>query len=138
MKFIKYIALIVTVATALFCGVSCNKASHNGKLDGQWQIMSIEESATGKVTSPVRNSYICINLHIIQLTGNGMTTGKMTYDKKAATLYCDFPYVKPEQVESLLGGFGLPSNPVTLDIVKLDGKSLVLRTDKTIITCRRF
>lgn len=138
MKFIKYVVLIVAVAAALFCGISCNKASHNGKLDGQWQIMSIEETDNGNVTSPANNSYICINLHIIQLTGNGMTSGNMTYDKKAATLYCDFPYVKPEQVESMLGRFGIFSNPVTLDIVKLDGKSLILRTDRTIITCRRF
>ena len=136
MKFIKYIALIFTLAVALLSLPSCNKASHNGKLDGQWQIMSIEEVSTGEVSVPANQSYICINLHIIQLTGNGIMSGNMSYDKKGGTLSCDFPYVKPENVNNQLGRYGIFSNPVTLDIVKLDGKALVLKTDRTFITCR--
>ena len=62
----------------------------------------------------------------------------MTYDKDAETISCDFPYVKDEDVETQLGAYGIFSNPVKMDIVKLDGKSLVIRTDKSIITCRRF
>lgn len=137
MKFLKYILLVLSLA-ALVGLTSCRKVSHNGKLDGQWQIRSIENTETGVETSPDPELYICIDLHILQLTGGPRLTANMTYDKDAETISCDFPYVKDEDVETQLGAYGIFSNPVKMDIVKLDGKSLVIRTDKSIITCRRF
>lgn len=143
MKFLKYIVPAIIFTVALFCGISCNKASHNGKLDGQWQVMSVEDIASGNVTTPQEPGYFCIYLHIFQLSiispeGSSRISANMTYDKNGSTLYCDFPYVADKDVESLLGPYGIQSNPITFDITKLDGKSLVLRSDKTLITCRRF
>ncbi|MDE5806768.1 MAG: lipocalin-like domain-containing protein [Muribaculaceae bacterium] len=137
MKYLKFIMLALSL-TALIGISSCRKVSHNGKLDGQWQIMTIEETATGSVSEPSQREYICINLHVIQLTGPSRLTGNMTYDKKGETLSCDFPYVKADEVDRLLGQYGIYANPVTLDVVKVDGKSLVLRSDRSLITCRRF
>ena len=37
----KHIAYIISAAVILFSVVSCDKLPENGKLDGMWQIMSI-------------------------------------------------------------------------------------------------
>lgn len=144
MKLTKYFALIISISAFLICGVSCNKVSHNGKLDGQWQIMTIEVTASGETSVPKDPSYICFNLHLIQFNrdlgdqNSRWPTGNMTYEKKGGSIYCDFPTVKPENIDAQLGIFGIYSNPVTLEIIKLDGKTLVLRSDRCLITCRRF
>ncbi len=141
MKFLKYITLVIAF-TALCIGMgSCNKVSHNGKIDGFWQIMTIEDVATGEIASPQSREYIAINLHVIQLTGATRITGNMSYDKKAGTLACDFQDFSGLKVEAQAGAlakYGIMVNPVTMNVVKVDGKSLVLRTDQTLITCRRF
>ena len=116
----------------------CNKLSHNGKLDGQWQIMTIEQSATGDLSFP-EHEYIRINLHILQLWNNAdRQTANMIYDKKGGVINCDFPYIKEKDITALLVPYGIYTNPVEFDILKLDGKSLILKTDRTVISCRRF
>lgn len=143
MKSFTYIALAISIAAALISFAACRKVSHNGSLDGQWQIMTIEDAATGQSAAPVIPSYISFNLHLIQLSyvsGDSAPriTGNMTYDKNAETIFCDFTDDQQPNVEAALAPFGIFSNPVTLQIVKLDRKSLVLRTDRSLITCRRF
>lgn len=137
MKFIKYILLLLSISVLLSV-TGCRKVSHNGKIDGHWQIMTIEDTSTGNVIEPDPREYISINLHIMQLTGAGRLTANMTYDKDGAKITCDFPYVKQPDVERVMGVYGFFSNPVSMDVVKVDGKQLILRTDRTLITCRRF
>lgn len=127
------------IAGMLMMG-SCRKASDNGKLDGQWQIMTIETLDNGEVTEPSQRIYICINLHVVQLTRNGgsSASGNMQYDKATGEIHWDFPYHETQAQINALREWGIYSNPVTFHIVKLDGKSLVLKSDKTVVTCRRF
>lgn len=119
--------------------VGCRKASDNGKIDGQWQIMGIENLETGKTTVPYPRRYIAINLHVVQLTDiKGVQySGNMRYDKTGETLYWDFPWNKPER-DPALESWGIYTNPVEAHILKLDNKSLVLKTPQTVIICRRF
>ena len=133
----KYLYFIVA-AIALFIIPSCNKVSHNGALDGQWQIMTIENLNTGEIISPEKGEYICINLHVLQLRRGGVISANMAYDKKAGIIDAQFPYVASENVSSQLGPFGIFSNPVRMNIVKLNHKELILKTDATLITCRKF
>lgn len=118
----------------------CRKASENGKLDGQWQVMSVEDFSTGEITTPAVRSYICMNLHVVHLslTGGDLITGNMQYDKKNETLSWHFPYINEPVGMASIENWGLYSNPLTLQVVKLDGKTLILKTDRTLITCRRF
>lgn len=138
MKTLKHILSLTTLIILLSGLAACNKASHNGALDGQWQITTIENLSSGETTVPNPARYICINLHIMQLTGGNRPTANMTYDKKAGHISCDFPYVEKDKTESTLSPWGIYSNPVEFDVVKLNHKELVLRTDRTLITCRRF
>lgn len=130
---------LTAIAGVLMMG-SCRKASDNGKLDGQWQIMQIETLDDDQVRVPQRRVYICLNLHVVQLSSVGgiSASGNMKYDKASGELNWDFPYhVTPQEISSL-SEWGIYSNPVTLHVVKLDGKSMVLKSDKSVITCRRF
>ncbi|MBD5330177.1 MAG: lipocalin family protein [Bacteroides sp.] len=137
MKFLKYLLFLVSISV-LMSLTGCRKVSHNGKIDGFWQITTIEDTSTGSVSEPSTREYISINLHIMQLTGASRLTANMTYDKSGAKITCDFPYVKQEDVDRVMGVYGFFSNPVSMDVVKVDGKQLILRTDRTLITCRRF
>lgn len=137
MKALRHILLLLSI-TLLLGATGCRKVSHNGKIDGNWQILTIENTETGTVAAPSSREYIAIQLHIMQLTGPSRLTANMTYDKSGKKITCDFPYVKQENVEKELGVYGFFSNPVSMDVVKVDGTQLILRTDRTLITCRRF
>ncbi len=134
-----YITFLATVLmTGILCG--CRKASHNGKLDGQWQIMKIENLLTSEEKAPENRIYICMNLHVVQLSqvGGVVYSGNMQYDKDAGRLSWDFPYNKTEDSVKALNEWGIYTNPVTLSVESVTGSTLVLRTPESIITCRRF
>ena len=130
---------LVAILSLLTFG-ACRKAPINGKLDGQWQIMSIELTADGSAANPKLRSYIDINLHVVNLrnTANNLVAGNLSYDKDNSRLTLDFPYNTGGDAFLLLREWGIYQTPVTLDIIKLDSKQLVLRSPETIITCRRF
>lgn len=41
----------ILLAIVLFCVVSCDKIPENGDLDGNWQLLTIEEHNSGEVVS---------------------------------------------------------------------------------------
>ena len=133
----------VLVCTILVGG--CRKAPINGKLDGQWQIMKIELTDDGTVTTPEWRAYIDINLHVVNLTTvttaevqGDRVCGNLIYDKSASTMTLDFPYNTEGSKLERLKVWGIYSNPVTFDIVKVNGKELVIRSARSIVTCRRY
>lgn len=132
-------------AVILTAGLSsCRKMSHNGKLDGFWQVQTVENTATGEVSSPYPKHYYCLNLHVVNLKVTDITatiSGNMQYDKDASTVYMDFrsfPYVTEEENESALEEFGVYEKQVTFEIVKLDGKEMVLKSPQSVVRLRRF
>lgn len=139
MKLIDYIKVIVLVVIVMVTAGGCNKVSHNGSIDGNWEIMNIEDRSTGDNVVPDPRRFIAIQLRVMQLSSSGgLQTSYMTYDKKAETITCSFPYIKENQVESILAPYGIRTNPITFEVIKADRGSLVLRTPQTVITCRRF
>ncbi len=58
----------------------CGKASHNGHVDGNWEIMSIENRQDGTVTVPDQH-FIALYLHVVNLFPNGIS-GNMHYSKQ--------------------------------------------------------
>lgn len=136
-------SIFIYVISVLFiiCASGCRKASHNGKLDGQWQIMKIENLETSEEKVPEGRRYICLNLHVVQLEGMDVSkqaVGNMAYDKDAGIINWDFPYNTAGDDLKRLEKWGIYTNPVEIKVLKVDGSALVLRTPETIITCRRF
>ena len=137
MKKTAYIFVTLCALAILMAFPSCRKASHNGKLDAQWQIMRIENHEDGTSAVPDEREYICINLHVVNLFPANIA-GNMNYDKDAATVTMDFPYNRDETGMKALAPYGILSNPVVFRITELDGKQLVLSSESATVICRRF
>lgn len=138
---------IIYLVIALVCGItaiSCRRTSHNGAIDGQWKLVSVEEFANDStilrdtVIYPERE-YIDIQLEIMQLRGENhpLYTGVITYDKGNDILTVDFR--SPKQITPLVKHlFGVWRNPVTYKVENPDRKTMILRTPECVLTCHRF
>lgn len=125
--------LVLTISMFMLC--SCLKGSINGDLDGQWQIMQIEHN--GADVALEGRKYICVYLHVVQLTEGGVfTDGNMVYDKSSVSF--SFPYAQEGYKLKKLEEWGIYTNPVKFDIEQLDRKTLILSNSDTRIICRRF
>ncbi len=134
------VAVCLTLLLLLPILSSCRKMSHNGKLDGFWQIQSIESIFSElQPVDPSSHRFICINLHVVNLDERGVQrTGNLHYDKEEGKVTMDFPYVNLTNDPNALAKWGIYENPVVCTIVKVDSKQLILQTPQTTITCRRF
>ena len=132
-KTIYFLSLMLLSLSMLAC---CGKASHNGHVDGNWEIMSIENRQDGTVTVPDQH-FIALYLHVVNLFPNGIS-GNMHYSKHEQKISMDFPYSESESGAAALRLYGIYTNPVVFEVLKADRKQLVLRTPETVITCRRY
>lgn len=125
------VAIMLLLAAVSFS--SCRKAAINGDLDGQWQLMTIDEP-DGSVVAPQR-TYYCLYLHTVNLIyPGGMVPGNMTYEEKARKLTIEFPTVDLTKLAPL----GIVSNPVVFDIRQLSHQNMVLEADGKVLTFRKF
>lgn len=125
----------IALLIALLAGATaCQKDSINGHLDGQWQIMTITDTADGTETHP-ESRFFCFFLHTCNVTYGGIyATANMTYDGSALTL--DFPYNKSD---SRLAEWGLnTSGSTTLRIITLTGSRLVMENGPIVIELRKY
>lgn len=131
--------LIMGIITLLIGFCSCQKSPINGKLDGQWQVMTVEPEPPEILLK--NRLYYCFNLHICQLTtyGDGaVATGNMIYDQDTQTLEVSFPNISTPREIALLKQYGIYENPVTFIIEHLDSKTLKMRDGETVVTLRKF
>ena len=130
--------LVLAGVMLLFAAGSCRRASHNGKIDGNWKVLTIETLATGEVTDYSRSQvFIAINLELMQLRSGtfGSYTGIIDYDKGDHRLAVEFPDITgADQLRT----YGIDENPVVFTVEKANSKRLRLRTSTKLITCRRF
>lgn len=91
----KYSLFLIIVFIIILTMASCRKVSHNGDLDGQWQLQTVS-LADGSSMS-VRGIYYDFMLHTAQMRGGGpVCTGNMVYDKKKS-IFIEFPVNKASQ-----------------------------------------
>lgn len=124
------IALAV-MAVIVLGATSCRKGGINGDLDGQWQIMEVENLATGETTGQQR-LYYCLYLHTVNLTGSGMTTGNMTYEGDRLTL--EFPISTVDQ----LSRWYIYEKTTIFRVEALSGSHMVLVSDRVRISFRKY
>lgn len=134
--------LLLSLALLMISFAGCRKVSHNGAIDGNWQILSIENRATGEFETVDNPRFYAIGLHVVNLTyghtqGSGKTAN-MVYDKENKVITLDFPYTDLNSDPNTLSPWGIYTNPVTLTVLEANRSSLVLQTPETIITCRKF
>lgn len=125
----------------------CRKWSHNGDIDGQWQVTDVAYSGVSVDFPQGERFYYNFYLNTFQL---GFTDarpiwlrGNFVYDKDKQLLSLDFPYVKngrvPEEWKEKLVYWGVPdSGEMNLKIMQISSSSLVMQYDDVVISCRKF
>ena len=131
--------IILSILFATLFLVGCQKAPINGDLDGRWQIVTIEKD---KESIDVKDEQLYYNfyLHVCNLSfyGGVLTEGNFIY--KDSKIYMEFPYINTQEGRAELESYGIYSNPVEFEIVKLDRKTLIIKEedDNLVITLRKF
>lgn len=125
----------------------CGKMSHNGDLDGQWEVMQVVDGGQ-EIEAPADTTfYYNFYLHTVQLsfTGNRsiMLTGNMTYSRGDERLGLEMGFVKAGRVDpsliALLPHWGMPkSGEVVMHIDELTSSRLVMSHGDVTVVCRKF
>lgn len=124
--------LTLTAVLTLMLGIAaCRKGGINGDLDGQWQIMEVENLSTGEVSGPMQR-YYCLYLHTVNLTGSGTVAGNMTYEGDRLTL--EFPINSTAQ----LAPWYIYEKTTTFRVEALSGNRMVLLSDRVRISFRKY
>lgn len=146
----KKLLLILPVMLLVLAGCE-RKWPMNGALDGQWQLLTVENREDGTVTDRKEEQlFYRFQLQLLMVTdlgGNGYGTyiGRMTYDQKAQTVETWEMNVrtnsgdtgKPATAEQL-EPFGMTSGQTRFRVVEADRKRLVLESEERWLTFRKF
>lgn len=132
----KHIAIALAfVLSLLFSG--CRVMPTNGDLDAQWQITSLVINETGEETHPDQLFY---NFYrdLVQLTGNKKQriTGEIAV--RDNTISINFPMVNETDAINTLSPWGINSTTITFAIVQLNSKHMILKSDYSTVTFRKF
>lgn len=143
-KNIAFVNIFVLLAMVLAAS-GCRKWSHNGDLDGQWQVMEVKYSGNPVEFPEGERFYYDFYLNTFQLGFTDMRPtwlrGNMKY--VGNKLLLDFPYIKNGRLSKewmdRLVYWGVPdSGEMDLTIRHLDSSSLVMEYGDVVITCRKF
>lgn len=128
---------IIVLFFVLFLASSCEKMSDNGKLDGMWQLMSIEHNGTTEhLKDRTQNShlYYCLQMNLIclQYYGGGGEQGiiKFTGD----SLHIEIGVIKKENIIP----FGMKNVKESFAVEVLNENNLILKSVESRLTLRRF
>lgn len=125
----------------------CSKESHNGDLDGQWQVMEVTYAGVPEQFPEDETYYYNFYLHTFQLSYTGKRsirmTGNMTYSEGSSSLGLELGFVVAGRVDKTLIDrlvyWGMPeSGEVVMDIKELTSSRLVMQHGDVVITCRKF
>lgn len=138
MKTVKFI--LISICLLVVAG-GCDKKPINGKMDGRWQLMTIEYN-DGKIEECQR-IYYSIQLYQVEISnkgGYGKTfMGHFSYTDKV--VMGEFRYRGNEEVEANeqdLKVFGLNERITHFRIEKLSRKKMILKSDYARLNFRKF
>lgn len=133
LRLIAFLALVISLS-------ACRELPKIGDLAGQWQVTRIEYTDGTTVENPQK--YYCFYREVANLTGDGMLTAELIYDKPSLTLV--FPDTEPDK----LTPWGIPvadtetsaegTTRVNFNIANLTSKALVLTLPSVTITMRKY
>ena len=147
MKRIFYIGLCMIIL-AIVCN-SCKKEPINSDIEGHWQLLEFTTKADNEV-HPCERIFYSIQLWVAEVSerggdlGAGSFLGRYRYDEETNTVTLKemSTYATPENsrpaTREELHPFGLDSTDTTFDVIKADGKSLILKSDYATLTLKRF
>ena len=148
--------LIYIIISIAFLLQSCDKMPTDSRLDGMWQLISIERAEGTTDTKPQR-IYWCFRRELVQYTSDGgeilfshvshrgdsLLFRDFFHDSKSAVEGDDNQPVLPSEAP-LLHGYGVwactgnGALSASFHIDRLSSDRLVLRNDSFVITFRKF
>ncbi len=138
---------LVCLLLCLLAG--CKKAPMNSNIEGFWQLLEFTTQADGE-THPCNRIYYSIQLWVAEVSerggdlGAGSFRGRYRYDEETNTVTLKemSTYATPENsrpaTREELHPFGLDSTDTTFDVIKADGKWLILKSDYATLILKRF
>lgn len=148
MEKIRYWGIVLLLMITV-CGCE-SKWPQNGKMDGQWQLMSITDRNTQeKENVKEKKLFYRFQLELLMVTdlggsGYGTYIGRFDYEKGDSEFTIKEMNVRNNvgdsgiaATEEQLKPFGL-QGPGRVEIVTLKRKEMVLRTEKTEMEFRKF
>lgn len=157
---------IISTLLIIFSVASCDKLPENGKLDGMWQIMSVNYAHGAEYDSIVNlkseKVFLSFQLKLAQFR-----TGNLSNDNLSAIVYSRFKYsgstirfynfyfhenhtgenesdnfvddiLLTDSTTKSLQCLGINGIAATFHIDKLDGDKMQLSSDYAQIVCRKF
>lgn len=145
----KIFSIIFTALLVIILFSGCRRATHNGWIDGNWRIKSVEQIADGvfydkdTVIYP-ESSFIAIQLELAQIRtgsepgvkGRG-ATAVMLHDRKNDKITLEYRLNDKDVNPKWMIERGFCSNPETYD-VHANSKRLTLRSANVVINCERW
>lgn len=134
MKKTRYLLLLFVAVLSL---TACNKMSHNGDLDGRWQITRMVYHSTGEeIDGPIR-VYWDFNLELMDIVDMRPGKGFFTYSRfdhhdgrlKVATIGAKVKSLRPR---------GLCDTIVDFRVETLNRSTMILDSDSTLLEFRKF
>lgn len=137
-KTIRQYISILLISLVSVCITSCQKSPINGFLDGQWQVMDVDPEEDPLFPEFDTNLYYCFSLHVCQLSipGKVWITGNITYSENNLTI--SFPKDLSYVEYLILMQYGITSNPMIFSVEEKNKNMMLLKSDNSTVTLRRF
>lgn len=112
---------------------SCRNTDINGKLDGMWQLTTIDYTDSTSVDKKSERIYYSIQLHLINLRRAGVSPEYMGrfVQSKDSLIISDFRiYTEEDKLATVeeLQPFGLSQTTTRFGIEKLTGSGMILKS----------
>ena len=147
----KRIGAWILCVCLLLINVACEKAPLDNKIEGFWQMETITTLKDGQTTQCNR-MYYSITRYVVELSekqgdkGYPTLIGRFAYtdDSHSTVIMKEFKHRAntaddkvPATIEELTP-YGIDKDETQFEVVKADGKTLILRSDYAEIKLKRF
>lgn len=137
----KKLIILSTLAMIVVMLSSCGKTPINGKLDGMWQLIQIDNAEGSNHEIKDKRVYYSIQLELISLrgmSGSKYILGRFEHTGDSLFLY-DLRS-DGEQPSSLddLKPYGLTTTEPRFGVEELTGKAMILKSEDTKLYFRKF
>ena len=135
-------SIVLFALIVITCMSSCGKLPKTGRLDGMWQLMKIEKVGEDAIDTKEDRLFYSVQLDLLALQKVGIIEylGRFTQTQDSMFVY-DFRLKADNAVfatKEQLQVYGLNNTSERFGIEKLDDKKLILRSEKTLLTLRKF
>lgn len=136
----------ILLAILSFCVVSCDKIPENGDLDGNWQLLTIEEHNSGEVVSVKEQKvFWAVQLKLIAYKGaDNSYLSRFVYDGDSLFLYNFYrhtryeDYLLTDSSTTELEKLGIHGISGRFAVESLDKKRMVLNSNDSRLVFRKF